>query len=78
MSYLIYSVKDNLSGTFSEFLLFTNDLVAIRYFNNFCKKSDIKNDLDLYKLGSFDTSLGKIEVVDSSILVARGIDVIGD
>lgn len=60
MNYFLYSIKDTCAGSFNEILIFQNDELAIRYFKNLCAESKIKNDLQLYKLGTYDNITGVI------------------
>lgn len=59
-SYLIYSVKDVVSGNFCDLQLFLNKPMARRWFDNLCKKSEIAKDLQLFEIGTFDLKTGTI------------------
>lgn len=60
MKYYLYSVKDSLAGVFFDIQIFQNDEVALRYFRGLCSESKIKQDLQFYKLGEYDTVTGEI------------------
>lgn len=57
----IYSIKDVVSGHFGQLMLQSLDQLAIRTFKGICEDSKISKDLQLFKLGSFDTETGIIE-----------------
>lgn len=70
MIYSIYSVKDVVSGSFTDILPFSNEAMAIRYFKGLCSESKIKNDLQLYKLGTYNIETG--DIVSSVEFIAGG------
>lgn len=57
MNYKLYSIKDVLSGNFTDILIFNNEEMAVRYFNGLCAESKIKDDLQLFCLGSITLKL---------------------
>lgn len=57
----LYSIKDSLSGQFSQLVPFQNKEIAKRWFRQTCLESKIKNDLQLFYLGSYDIETGVIE-----------------
>lgn len=61
IKYLIYSIKDTITGNFSDIIPMVNEEAAKRYFNGLCQESKIKNDLQLFCLGSYDIETGEIE-----------------
>lgn len=61
MKYFLFSIKDVLSGNFSDILIFYNVEMAKRYFENLCKESKISKDLQLFCLGEFDIRTGEIQ-----------------
>lgn len=72
MKYQIYTIKDVLSGSMTDLLLFANDEMAIRYFNGLCQESKIKDDLQLFKLGEYETETGNI--TSSVKFIKGGVD----
>lgn len=72
MEYFIFSVKDVLSGSLTNLELFVNMEMAIRWFNGLCAESKIKDDLQLFCLGTYNTSTGQI--VSSVEFVKGGVD----
>lgn len=72
MKYGLYSVKDTVAGVFYDINIFQNNEVAIRYFRGLCSESKIKNDLQFYKLGEYDTTTG--EIVSCVEFVLGGAD----
>lgn len=73
--YYICSIKDNVIGQFSELNMFVNEAQAKRHFNLVCSQSKVKNDLQLYKLGSYDLETG--EIVNDVEFLVNGCDVEG-
>lgn len=61
MIYKIFSIKDVVVGAFSDILIFPNTDVAKRYFKSLCAESKVKNDLQLFALGSYNSVTGEIE-----------------
>lgn len=57
----LYSIKDTLSGQFSQIVPLQNKEIAKRWFRQACQESKIKNDLQLFYLGSYDIETGVIE-----------------
>lgn len=72
MVYLMFSIKDVLSGNFTEILLFNNKEMAVRYFNGLCAESKIKDDLQLFALGTYNTETG--EIVSNVEFIKGGVD----
>lgn len=68
----IYSVKDSVAGVFMSPFTSVNDNTAMRRYRDMTNQVDYKQDFDLYKLGSFDTSTGVIEALKSPELVFQG------
>ena len=61
MNLSIYSVKDVVANQFSDIKIFSNDELAKRWFTyTFCD-SKIKQDLQLFYLGSYDILTGAID-----------------
>ena len=54
IKYAIYSIKDVVTGNFSDIQAFVNRDQAIRYFKGLCAESKIKTDLQLFELGEYD------------------------
>ena len=61
ITYGIYSIKDTVTGNFSDIIIMVNEEAAKRYFMGLCQESKIKNDLQLYCLGSYNVETGEIE-----------------
>lgn len=72
MKYFLFSVKDVLSGNLTGIELFANESLAVRWFNGLCQESKIKDDLQLFKLGEYDTQTGKIK--SSVKFIKAGVD----
>ena len=72
MRYKLYSVKDTVSGNFSDIQIFNNDEVAKRWFFNLCAESKISRDLQLYYLGDYDVQTAII--IPSVEYIAGGAD----
>lgn len=60
MNYKLFSIKDVLSGNFTDILIFNNEEMAVRYFNGLCAESKIKDDLQLFCLGEYNSQTGAI------------------
>lgn len=57
----LYSFFDKAALEYAAPIGFSNDAVARRYFENFCRKSDDKalvKDLSLFYVGEFDVDTG--------------------
>lgn len=66
---MIYSIHDNKTGCFLDTFNDTHDESAKRAFTEACSdpKSRLNrfpNDFDLYRLGTFDTSSGRVLSAD--------------
>lgn len=59
--FILCSVKDTVTGLFSEIHSFINFEQATRWFDGLCSESKISKDLQLYTLGHFDSQTGDIE-----------------
>lgn len=59
MIMFVYSIKDVVSGLFGNLVLLSNDQLAKRTFKGICEDSKIAKDLQLYKIGSFNTETGE-------------------
>lgn len=59
----LYSFFDKAALEYAAPIGFSNDAVARRYFENFCRKSEDKalvKDLSLFYVGEFDTDAGTL------------------
>lgn len=59
----LYSIRDVVAGSYDGMYMFANDAVAMRWFQLMVTKgtaSDIRKDLQLYKVGSFDQDSGMV------------------
>ena len=80
MMQVIVSVKDTAAQAFGRPVFVPTVSVAVRSFRDEVNRSDSKEDMaqhpedfELYELGSFDDSTGKVEVIEPR-LVARAKD----
>lgn len=79
MNYNVYSIKDDLTG-FMSLILEQNDVTAMRSFSMACDASKRDSslmafrprDFVLYRLGSFDTFSGALNVESSPVAVCSG------
>lgn len=70
----IYSIYDKCSGIYSEPFTSVNKEVASRRFKQICVGSPIlAGDLQLYKLGLFDSSKGIIVASDKPEFIEGGV-----
>lgn len=60
MIYEIYSIKDTVTGNFSDIKIFNNEASAVRWFRGLCDESKIGQDLQLYCLGTYNIENGEI------------------
>lgn len=72
IKYAIYSIKDVVTGNFSDIQCFVNRDQAIRYFKGLCAESKIKTDLQLFELGEYDIQTG--EIVSKVEFIIGGAD----
>lgn len=80
MEYGIYSIRDSKTG-YTSLTLDFNDASAMRNFEHACMQDSSlffshAQDYDLYKLGLFDTEVGKIIVKDVPELIVSGSSVV--
>lgn len=61
IEYEIYSVKDVVSGDFTEITIFKNREMAMRWFKSLCAESKIAQDLQLFYLGTYNIATGEIK-----------------
>lgn len=68
MTVFIYTMFDRVSQTYGEPFIAVNDSVAQRRFQYVCSNSPmVCNDMQLFKLGTFDTDSGEV-VADKSFV----------
>lgn len=72
MKYELYSVKDVLSGNVGEIVIMPNEAMARRWFAGLCSESKIKNDLQLYRLGTYNVQTA--EIVSAPEFILGGAD----
>lgn len=72
MIYEIYSIKDTCTGLLNEPKCFFNEPQAQRWFTQLCEKSEIKVDLQLFRLGTLDIKTG--EIVSDCEFICAGVD----
>lgn len=72
---LLFSIYDRVSGSYSVPLCFENDAVAKRAFPSICVNHPqykmFPEDLDLFKVGSYDTNSGIILALERPEFVMR-------
>lgn len=65
----LYSVKDDVAGSFDFYGNFVNDGTAVRSFRAACLGQDLPvTDLSLYRFAAFDTITGEITENDLTFL----------
>lgn len=78
----VYSLRDKIADTFQSCSLDTNDFVAKRNFayavNNSQELLFKAKDLELYRVGNFDTTKGVLTPQIPAELVCRGDEVLQD
>lgn len=71
----LYSIYDRVSGIYSCPLLMDNDGVAKRHFPYICKSQPqfqmYPDDLELYRLGSYDNTSGAIVPEEKPVFLMR-------
>lgn len=72
MIYKIYCIKDIVAGKFYDLMLFENEELAIRFFNQFASESKFTKDLYLFRVGDFDVKLGRINSIDPEFVISGG------
>lgn len=71
MKFLMFSIKDVVTGEFSSPRLAHNDADCVRQFRSLTSKLDNASDYQLYHIGIFDTELGVCSrLVDSDSKVS--------
>lgn len=60
MKYNIYAIQDVLIG-FNSPIIFKNEEIAKREYNNFLETNPNRNDMRLFKIGEFDDETGEIK-----------------
>lgn len=74
----IYDAKDTVTGEFLQPFYTNNDATAIRSWSESVKQNEKENnfiglkDLQLYRLGEFDTETGEIK--PKVVYIAKAID----
>lgn len=80
MVYKLYSVRDKLVG-FGAPMCDSSDASATRAFGvglvNNAQNKLIASDLDLYRIGVFDSDTGMVTADTVPVLVTSGIDAVG-
>lgn len=72
MKYNMYAYYDKVSNVYSQPILQTNDASAQRIFNYMCQKApDKMEDMQLYRVGSFDVVTGEIVVENKPVFVCN-------
>lgn len=73
----IYVIFDKLAGQYGAPTVFAKDALAVRWFMSLCSSQEglqVKDDLELFKVASYDNELCKIEPFQLQ-LIKRGIDI---
>lgn len=74
----LYSIYDKVSGLHSEPFTSVNDNVAKRRFAQICAGSqNMAGDLELYKLGDFDSSRGLVAGYEQASFICGGVEANG-
>lgn len=73
----IYAVKDKLVGYGQPYTKY-NEEVAKRDFTNAIMQQPIKNDLELYCIGSYESDTAKITLLPEPLLVLKGESLDGE
>lgn len=72
MEFIIVCIKDRLSGRFMQPIFVENEETAKRWFKHVLDTTEIfkdnKGDFELYKLGTFDDTLGVYGTGDNELL----------
>lgn len=72
MNYEMYSIYDRVVGLYGEPFYSVNcDSAKRRFFYLMNNAQMVSSDCDLYFLGSFDNTLGKIDSLDSPKFICR-------
>lgn len=74
--FYMYSIYDRCAGVYGQPVFCHNDMVAKRDFTRFCQSEQaafMSADLQLYKVGSFDSDTGEVvpckpELVSSGVV----------
>lgn len=69
MEFQIYTVRDICAGTFTKLEIMTNEAVARRWFRAICAESKFPADLELFRLGTYDSQTG---VINSNVEFIEG------
>lgn len=73
MNLEFYAIFDKPAGLYGLPFSSVNEVVAKRQFKTICEQSEFDStDLDLYKIGSFDTLSGKFVACEQPVFVAHG------
>lgn len=82
MKYPVFSLRDKVASSFQSVNLDTNDFVAKRNFafavNNSNELLFKAKDLELYKVGEFDTDTGIFEGCSPLIRICSGDEVVNN
>lgn len=73
----IFAVKDKLVGYGQPYTKY-NEEVAKRDFTNAMMQQPIKNDLELYVIGSYESETAKITLLPEPHLVLKGESIDGN
>ena len=63
MKYLMFAIKDTVTGEFSSPRLAHNDTDVLRQFNMLTNKVENASDYQCYHVGIFDTELGVVDPI---------------
>lgn len=64
----LYTIYDRVAGSYSDIKLFTKKELALRWFEMFKSESKFADDLQLFYLGIYDISCGKIDPVNPDFI----------
>lgn len=72
MKYGVYNIYDKVGDMYSHPLIFKNDIIAERSFDNtilsITEPTKQPEDFELNKIGFYDDETGKIEVTDTKLI----------
>lgn len=73
----LYSIKDSGAGIYMSPFTSVNDSTAMRNYKKTALSVEFTEDLDLYKIGTFNTDTAEVVKLDSPELVCSGSALIG-
>lgn len=68
----VFSIYDSVAGKWSMPMCFENEATARRYFSNLMRENPDSQDFEIFYIGTFDCSNGKIVPIDNPVSVMKG------